>query len=161
MDIHMPVMGGLEATRRIKADPAGQRTHVVILTASAMDEDRREVAASGADAFLAKPCREEDLLDLIKARLKVDYDYEASTPADEHPPDPTVILSPANLHRLPVEVLEELGGAIRGGKKRRFDTLLAQLRQSNDAALADALKELADRYEYDQLSQLLEAACHV
>ena len=41
MDVHMPVMDGLEATRRIKADPRGKETVIVALTASAMDEDRR------------------------------------------------------------------------------------------------------------------------
>ena len=55
MDVHMPVMDGLEATRRIKADPRGKETVIVALTASAMDEDRRTVLQSGADDFLAKP----------------------------------------------------------------------------------------------------------
>ena len=41
MDVHMPVMDGLEATRRIKADPRGKETAIVVLTASAMDNDRR------------------------------------------------------------------------------------------------------------------------
>ena len=63
MDVHMPVMDGLEATRRIKADAGGKDTHIVALTASAMEEDRRQAVGSGADDFLAKPCREEDLLE--------------------------------------------------------------------------------------------------
>ena len=59
-----------------------------------------------------------------------------------------------------MELLEEIRGAILGGKKNLLDTLIARARQTTDASLADALKDLADRYEYDQLSQLLEAACH-
>jgi two-component system sensor histidine kinase/response regulator len=43
MDVHMPVMDGLEATRRIKADPRGSQTAIVALTASAMDDERRNV----------------------------------------------------------------------------------------------------------------------
>jgi len=76
MDIHMPVVDGLEATRRIKADQRGIETAVVILTASAMDEDRRTVSESPADAFLSKPCREDDLLEKIRALLKIEYDYQ-------------------------------------------------------------------------------------
>jgi PAS domain S-box-containing protein len=55
MDIHMPVMDGLEATRRIKADPRGRETAIVVLTASALDEDRRTVSES--PAFPAHPVR--------------------------------------------------------------------------------------------------------
>ena len=71
MDIHMPVMDGLEATRIIKADPRGKETAVVVLTASAMAEDRLNVAQSGADDFLSKPCREDELLEKMRALLKV------------------------------------------------------------------------------------------
>jgi two-component system sensor histidine kinase/response regulator len=159
MDVHMPVMDGLEATRRIKAGAGGEATHIVALTASAMDEDRREVVASGADDFLAKPCREEDLLEVIKTRLGVDYHYEANTGPQDDTPNSVTILSPASLQRLPEKLLDELRGAIRAGKKKLFDTLISQVRQTADGALADALKDLADRYEYDQLSELLEGAC--
>ena len=76
MDVHMPVMDGLEATRRIKADPRGKETVIVALTASAMDDDRRAVSQSGADDFLAKPCREDELLEKIRVLLDIAYDYE-------------------------------------------------------------------------------------
>ncbi len=57
MDIHMPVMDGLEATRRIKADPRGKQTVIVALTASALDDDRRAITESGAlkQIFSTKP----------------------------------------------------------------------------------------------------------
>jgi two-component system sensor histidine kinase/response regulator len=76
MDVHMPVMDGLEATRRIKADPRGKETSIVALTASAMEDDRRTVARSGADEFIAKPCTEDQLLETMRTLLNVAYDYE-------------------------------------------------------------------------------------
>ena len=66
MDLHMPFMDGFEATRRIKADPRGKETVIVVLTASALDEDRLTVAQSGADDFLTKPCREDVLLEKMR-----------------------------------------------------------------------------------------------
>ena len=62
MDVQMPVMDGLEATRRIRSDlPADVQPVVVALTANALEGDREECLASGADAYLSKPFRLEDL----------------------------------------------------------------------------------------------------
>jgi PAS domain S-box-containing protein len=62
MDVHMPGMDGLEATRRIVARPQGeQRPYIVAMTASAMDEDRRQCFAAGMDDFIPKPFIPEQL----------------------------------------------------------------------------------------------------
>jgi PAS domain S-box-containing protein len=58
MDLHMPGMDGLEATRRIRmleAEDDGPRTRIVALTASASAEDREDSIAAGMDGFLVKP----------------------------------------------------------------------------------------------------------
>jgi CheY-like chemotaxis protein len=55
MDVQMPLMSGLEATREIRRRESGRRTPVVALTASATQEDRQRCLDSGMDDFLAKP----------------------------------------------------------------------------------------------------------
>ena len=58
MDLHMPGMDGLEATRRIRmleAEDDSPRTRIVALTASASAEDREDSIAAGMDGFLVKP----------------------------------------------------------------------------------------------------------
>lgn len=60
MDVHMPVMEGIEATRRIRAleqQTARPRTPVLALTANAMPESRQECLEGGMDGFLTKPIR--------------------------------------------------------------------------------------------------------
>jgi CheY-like chemotaxis protein len=66
MDIQMPVMGGLEATRHIRAMAPSQR-HVPILavTANAMEADREACRLAGMDAHLAKPFDAAELGALI------------------------------------------------------------------------------------------------
>ena len=156
MDVHMPVMDGLEATRRIKAAPGGKETVIVALTASAMDDDRRAAAQSGADAFLGKPCQEDELLEKIRALLNLAYDYEEISIADGQAPGGIAALSAA-LAQLPLELLEELRHATMTGNKRRLDTLILSVPETG-AESARALKELADKYEYDALERLLEEA---
>jgi CheY-like chemotaxis protein/nitrogen-specific signal transduction histidine kinase len=64
MDIRMPEMDGLDATRIIKE--LNSNTPIIALSAYAFEENIREAKAAGCDDFLAKPFRVEDLIEIIK-----------------------------------------------------------------------------------------------
>ena len=72
MDMQMPEMDGLEATRRMRAAiPAGvSRPSIIALTASAMAEDRERCLAAGMDDYLNKPIELDDLGAVIKRALE-------------------------------------------------------------------------------------------
>jgi len=62
MDVQMPVLDGLETTRRLRADlPPGRQPWVVAMTASVLVEDRDRCAAAGMDDYLSKPVRLDEL----------------------------------------------------------------------------------------------------
>jgi CheY-like chemotaxis protein len=61
MDIQMPIMDGLEATRMIRSKPWKQ-PFIISMTANALEEDREQCFAAGMDEYIAKPIRLEDLV---------------------------------------------------------------------------------------------------
>jgi len=65
MDLHMPVMDGLEATRRIRAQPAFAGLPVIGMTAAAMADDRARCFAAGMVEHVPKPIVPEQLLDAL------------------------------------------------------------------------------------------------
>lgn len=68
MDMMMPVMGGLEATRHIVATYApDERPKIIAVTANALPEDRRACLEAGMDAFLTKPYHFDELVDKVSA----------------------------------------------------------------------------------------------
>jgi PAS domain S-box-containing protein len=159
MDVQMPVMDGLEATRRIRADARGKETVIIGLTASAMDDDRRAVSLSGADDFLTKPCHEDELLEKVRALLNITYDYEEMSGAGGQPVGADAAPSAERLGHLPLELVEELRDATLTGNKRLLDKLILKVRETEDAGSAHALQELADKYDYDALTRLLAETC--
>jgi len=72
IDIQMPVMDGIEATRRIAADPTLARVHVVILTNYGFDEYVFNALRAGAAGFLVKDIQPEDFLHAVRVAARGD-----------------------------------------------------------------------------------------
>jgi CheY-like chemotaxis protein len=66
MDVMMPVMDGLTATREIRADPRWTKLPIVMLTAQAMPDDQQRCLEAGANDYMAKPIDVDKLLSLVR-----------------------------------------------------------------------------------------------
>ena len=66
MDIQLPKISGLEATRRLRAEAATAKTPIIAITSFALSGDEQKASEAGATAYLAKPYSPRDLLGLIR-----------------------------------------------------------------------------------------------
>jgi CheY-like chemotaxis protein len=88
MDVQMPEMDGLDATRRI-VDALGEgRPRIVALTANAMSEDRAATEAAGMDGYLAKPLRRDQLAAVLDEVSAADPSLREVEPGDVGIDDP-------------------------------------------------------------------------
>jgi len=73
MDIRMPIMDGITATKMIKEDPALKKIPIIALTASAMRRDREQILKeNGFEGYLTKPISVKSFLEEIKNHLNSD-----------------------------------------------------------------------------------------
>ena len=66
LDVMMPVMDGLAATRKIRSEPRWAKLPIVMLTAKAMPDDQERCIDAGANDYMAKPIDVDKLLSLVR-----------------------------------------------------------------------------------------------
>ncbi|MDR3436014.1 response regulator [Telmatospirillum sp.] len=71
MDVQLPGMDGLTATRLLKGDIATRDIRIVALTAFAMRGDHERISAAGCDGYIAKPIRYKEFLKVVAAELEM------------------------------------------------------------------------------------------
>lgn len=76
MDINMPVMGGLEAVRKIRQLPQGDSCYIIAFTASAFSSEIERFRAAGADDILTKPANFQALTQVLQRAAN----YRVRTP---------------------------------------------------------------------------------
>jgi PAS domain S-box-containing protein len=156
MDVHMPVMDGLEATRRIRSRPGAQNTTIIALSADVVSDHPQAAFESGMNDFISKPCREYELLEKIGAHLGLRYIYGGDPAANG--PGPAQEATPAEprpeqLSRLPADLVKKMHDAILNGDKPLLDKLIGSVGQGEQ--VARGLQALADSYQYVRLIELL------
>ena len=144
MDVQMPVMDGLDATRIIRRLPQSRGLPILAMTANAMQSDRQECLEAGMDDFLAKPIDSARLLDLLARHL------ERNSVAVSAKPSP----SPRSLpDQLPgIEIAAAL--ARIGPRPALLVELLQELVQSH----GDAAQVIGDHIDAGRITEATRAA---
>jgi CheY-like chemotaxis protein/HPt (histidine-containing phosphotransfer) domain-containing protein len=143
MDVQMPTMDGLEATRRIHQRwSEGRRPHVIAATANAMREEHEACLAAGMDDYLPKPIRVEELAAAL-SRCRPHLSPPPPAPGRESgagaqaPPEPEPLGPPRSagvLHPPALERLMQTIGDDRGVLAALIDTFLDDVPRLVDGA---------------------------
>jgi PAS domain S-box-containing protein len=160
MDMRMPVMNGREATRRIKSMPGGESVAIIALTATAFDEEREQIMMDGCDDFVCKPFRVEEIFEMLEKHLKVRFIYEKETiPAAEAERLERSSSSECAeiLANQSPKWIDELQQATQRADMFRILELIEQIRDQ-DPELARLLTEYSERYEYQEILDLIDQA---
>jgi signal transduction histidine kinase/CheY-like chemotaxis protein/HPt (histidine-containing phosphotransfer) domain-containing protein len=153
MDVQMPEMDGLEATRRIRQDFAAEaQPRIIAMTANVMKEDRETCLAAGMEDYISKPVQVGELvaaLSKCQPRRPVKASREAlavETPVIPAVPEPIEVLDPAALGRLRATLGKQADRMLPGLIERFYqdvDRLLGEARQALEQGQADDLRRAA------------------
>jgi PAS domain S-box-containing protein len=148
MDVRMPDLDGLEATRRLGADPDTAAIPVVAVTASASGDMQQSARDAGCADYLAKPVRAEKLFAVLQTLLGVRFETDAPTLASVEPALLPLAARPA--------VSSRLREAVAVGDVTAIDRLVQELTDGDpsEASLGNHIAQLAASFDFDALGRL-------
>ena len=158
MDIRMPVMDGIEATRRLFDEFGNDRLKIVAISASALRHEEEEYFQAGFDDFIGKPFRFERLCECLANVLSVEYEY-AETASDKSEETPKIDFMKVSL---PKELLSRLKDAAELYNVTRLERHLGEVELLGDEAilLAEHLRALSQNNEIDRIIEILGEINH-
>jgi PAS domain S-box-containing protein len=150
MDWRMPVLDGMETTRRIRQLPGGDKVKIVAVTASAFKEQSEEILEAGMDGFLRKPYRLEELYERLAQHLGLRYSYADGIATQKAP-----VMETHRMAALPKATLIELKEALESLEINAIATAIRQV-ENHDAELAKALSKSAENFDYQIILNALQ-----
>ncbi len=175
MDLRMPIMDGYAATKYIKANPQGQNTIIIALSANVPEDEKTSVMAAGCDDFYVKPFTEQSIFNLLSQYLGVSYiyaedqiqnsmqnsmqnlkvDIETNIQANVVLESNTELtaLTTEDFASMPLDWLQKLSGACLGGD---FDQVMWLTKEIPADAFRSSLEELADQFQAEVILGLIQ-----
>lgn len=157
MDIRMPLMDGMAATKIIKATEEGKQVPVIALTAHDIEEERRNIIAAGCDAFIRKPFEESELFNVMAKHLDLAFILKRTSQPQSPPPEPGPHHSVEALAGLPASVLEALKQSALELNLESVNACIDDI-DTDHPALGASLTSLAKRFRLHDIFKLADQA---
>jgi signal transduction histidine kinase/CheY-like chemotaxis protein len=148
MDVRMPVMDGVEATRQIRASEGGSEVKIAAVTASGYAGESSEILAAGMDDYIRKPYRSAEIFECMARHLVIRYNV--AEPSAKSDTGQIAQLKAEDLSALSDELRKELQEALILLNPVRITTAIERISQENPS-LAWALARYASNYSYSKI----------
>jgi len=153
MDWRMPVMGGEEATKKIRVLDTGKQVKIVALTASAFNEERSKILACGIDDYISKPFLSEEIFDCLHRLLACEYSYKHEEQDDDKVQSRKV--SRQQIQALSTKLLQQLKESVSALDVEMTNELIVEISKT-DELLASGLKYYLEQLDFATLHKILE-----
>jgi len=152
LDIRMPILGGLEAARLIRQEQGEKAPHIVAISASALDHERRQYLDEGFDGFIPKPFRAEQVYACLADLLHVEYEYAEPVAPVEGPALDLKAVS------LPEPLLKRLRQAAEFSNVTALEKTLDEVKKigTEEGRLAAHLRALSQDFRTEEILSILE-----
>jgi CheY-like chemotaxis protein len=152
MDMRLPGLDGIRATRLIRNDPAASPVRIVATSASVLEDERERCIEAGCDDFMAKPFRSEQIYSCVAGLLNVEF-------VRDRPVRAIAPLSPGDLARitLPESLIARLSSAAERHSATTLRSCLDELDDgdADERHLAAHLRGCLAGYDMDAIQQIL------
>ncbi len=152
MDIRMPFMDGLEATKIIRSTDKGKKTKIMALSAHVFGEERAEIFEAGCDDFICKPYKESEIFISMSKHLGLKYIYQKNN--IENKRDDRRVNLGDELKLIDVNFLIKLKKAADQTNAFEIAKLAEQVRFSHPK-ISEALNICAKDFDYSSIHEAL------
>ncbi len=143
LDMRMPRLNGLDTIQHLRSMPEGEKLPIIIVSASAYQDDQQKAIERGGTEYLHKPITREELLAALRRHLPLAWQYaEAHESHETAIPPPEASLDP--------QWLDNLEQAVSLGEGKRLRALLAEHEQQA-GSLPTHLQAWVEGYEYQRI----------
>lgn len=142
MDERMPVMDGVEATRRIRKMAGGEKVKIIAVTALAFKDQKSRLMEAGMDDFVSKPYRFSDIYDCLAGQLGAKFMYSE----EKENKEPKTLTSDM-LRVLSAQARSRLEKALKSLESERISKEVEKI-AAIDPELYDTLGYLIDNFDY-------------
>ncbi|MCH7973397.1 MAG: tetratricopeptide repeat protein [Bacteroidetes bacterium] len=149
MDVAMPVMDGKSAIDKIRTLQNGVEVKIVVVSASTLKEEKKNILASDINGYIRKPFQEHTIFDTIKKLFDVEYIYEDETEKEHIVSN----IKRSDVSNIPVKMFDSLKQSLESGDVDLFINQLKTFKEI-EPGIADNLIQLAESYEIDKLIKL-------
>jgi PAS domain S-box-containing protein len=164
MDLVMPYMDGFEATRQLKKIPTLANIPIIAASASVLEQDFQNSLDAGCDAFISKPFRAEEFLELLQQLIDIKWIYGNHSVKNLENPDEQITTSqldvPLTPMKLPGDIADQLLDFSLSGDLVGILEKVQQLEAAGEEyrPLVKKIRHLARDYQIDRIGELIAEA---